>query len=323
LLISLMSLLRGETAGNTPDVVTVVRTLMGAGFTLINTVRKPSYLAFTVRRFDEFAVENRYLIVYPEGLALTDSDADALVKVGRFERAAVVLLGEVERERRDIATLRIGKFLARLGGPVTALLPLDSAYPEHLQILGHNTLPDGLTGEADDRFEEYVHAGLQFLLHERVIRYGQERLFEIVPDGFVFGRSAPLMLYDAKAATNGYDVSRQSLRQFADYVRRFHAQYEQYTGRLHCFILVSGHFNSDETLQERSNQLYAECNVPLCFLTACEMAEIVKLMADRPSFRQAIDWRAIFANHLVLASAVGEQLAARLRDGVIPDTKSS
>jgi hypothetical protein len=314
-----MTPLSHETAGNASYIATLVRTLMGAGFVIVSTLRKPSYLAFLVRRFDEFGVENRYLIACPGGPALTSSDADALVKVGRVERAAVVVVGTVEEKRGDVATMRIEKFLARLGGPVTALLPLDPAYPEHLGFLGHNHLPDGLIGEADDRFEEYVHAGLQFLLHERVIRYGQERLFETVPDGFVQGRNAPLMLYDAKAATKGYDVTRQSLRQFADYVSRFHAQYEQYAGRLHSFILISGHFNSDDSLQMRSSQLYAECGVPLCFLTAQEMAEIVKLMADRPAFRQAIDWRAIFANHLITASVVEDQLRARLRDGVIRD----
>jgi hypothetical protein len=290
---------------------------MGAGFTILNTIRKPSYLAFTVRRFDEFGVENRYLIVCPDRAALTDSDADALVKIGRGERAAVVVVGVVATERQEISALRMDKFLARLGGPVAALLPLDPAYPEQLCVLGHNTLPSDMTGEADDRFEEYVHAGLQFLLHERVIRYGQERLFEVVPDGFIAGRHAPLMLYDAKAAEKGYDVSRQSLRQFADYVRRFHSQYEEYAGRLHCFIVISGHFNSDDSLQERSSQLYAESGVPLCFLMAQEMSEIVRLMADRPAFRQAIDWRAIFSTPIVLASTVEKQLNARVRDAVI------
>lgn len=265
-----MSLLPNQTVGNKTSIATEIRTLMGAGFTVLNTVRKPSYLAFTVRRFDEFGVENRYLIVCPDGPVLTESDADALVKIGRGERAAVVVLGVVAVERQQVSALPMDKFLVRLGGPVTALLPLDSTYPGQLRVLGHNALPSGMTGEADDRFEEYLHAGLQFLLHERVIRYGQERLFEVVPDSFVAGRNAPLMLYDAKAAKEGYDVSRQSLRQFADYIRRFHSQYEQYAGRLHCFILISGHFNSDDTLPERSSQLYAECSVPLCFLTAHE-----------------------------------------------------
>jgi hypothetical protein len=208
--------------------------------------------------------------------------------------------------------------LARLGGPVLALLPLEPEFPDRLRILGHNELPAGMNGKPDTLFEEYGHAGLQFILQDRVVRYGQERLFEALPDGLVAGHQSPLMLYDAKAAKSGYEITSTTIRQVADYVRTFHARYEGFTGRLFAFVLISGHFQTEGSLEERSNQLYAECSVPLRTCTADALAKIIALLANRPSYRQAIDWKTIFSRAMITAEAVEENLTARLRDGAIP-----
>lgn len=166
-------------------------------------------------------------------------------------------------------------------------------------------------------FEEYVHAGLQFILQDRVVRYGQERLFESVPDGLVAGNRSPLMIYDAKAAMDAYAISATSIRQFADYVRTFHRRYESLTGKLHAFLLVSGHFATEASIEDRSAQLFADCGVPLRTLRAEEMAKIVALFAERPSFPRAIDWRTIFSKTVITAASVEANLEARTRDGVI------
>lgn len=175
-----------------------------------------------------------------------------------------------------------------------ALLPLEAKFPERLRILGDNELPPGMAGKPDNLFEKYVHPGLQFVLQDRVVRYGQERLFEALPDGLVAGHRSPLMLYDAKAAKDGYEINSTTIRQFADYVRIFHTRYEGFTGRLFAFLLISGHFQVQGNLEERSSQLYADCTVPLRTCTAHEIANIIALLAERPSYRQAIDWKTIF-----------------------------
>jgi hypothetical protein len=300
-------------------VPTIVRTLLSNGFRLIETVRKPSYLALTVRRIDEFGVANRYLIgcIAPTSY-LHDGDVEALQKLARLQNAALVVVGTTAAPHPNLTVLSQSEFLDRLGGPVTALLPLEPEYANQLQTLGHNQLPSGLSGKSDDLFEEYVHAGLQFLFQERVLRYGQERRFEAVPDGYVPGRRAPLMLYDAKAAKDGYDVSTTTVRQFADYVTQFHQRYETYTGRLYCFLAISGHFQAETTLHQRDNELYASCGVPLRFITAGDLSRIVTIFAEHPTYRGAIDWKTVFATTMITAETVNQHLNARLRDRIIP-----
>ncbi len=256
--------------------------LLSVGFRISSTQHKPSYLALSTTRRDEFGVENRYLFAcFAPDRTVSDEDVSALKKVADYENSALVVIGALATARADIASMTTDEFLGRLGGPVSALLPLDPEYPERLGVLGHNSLPAGMAGKPDTLFEEYVHAGLQFILQDRVVRYGQERLFEAVSDGLVAGNRSPLMLYDAKAARDGYEVSADAIRQFGDYVRAFHSRYENLVGRLYGFLLVSGHFETEGRLEDRSSELYAACNVPLRYLVADEMAKIVELLAER------------------------------------------
>jgi hypothetical protein len=299
-------------------VPTLISTLLSNGFRVIDTAHKPAYLACTVARMDEFGVQHRYLIACtPLGSVLHGGDVDALRKLAAYKKTALVIVGATAKLHPELAVLSHQTFLGRLGGPVSALLPLETVYPERLAALGRNTLPSGLSGAADTLFEEYVHAGLQFLFHERVHRYGQERSFEALPDGLVAGKRAPLMLYDAKAAVDGYDVTATTIRQFADYVNNFHDRYEHYIGRLYCFLAVSGEFQGPATLQGRADELYATCNVPLRFITANELGAIVQLFAERPAFRHVIDWKKILAKTSVTAADVTKHLEARRKDGIV------
>ena len=301
-----------------PILKTIVQTLMGLGFRLLDTAHHPSYVTLTVVRVDEFGVVAKYLFACLEDdHLLAVGDVAALEKKATRERSALVIVGALATYRSDLVAITRNEFFGRLGGPISALLPLESEYSTQLAILGHNDLPEGMTGKADIRFEEYVHAGLQFMLQDRVVRYGQERLFEAVPDGLVTGRRSLLMLYDAKAAGDGYKVTLDSIRQFADYVNKFHSQYETYTGRLFCFLVISGDFQAEGTLEERAAQLYAECAIQARFMKASEMGKIVALMADNPTYRQTIDWKAVFSKTLITFDAVQDNLKARIRDKVI------
>jgi hypothetical protein len=297
---------------------TVIRTLLSVGFQIVTTEHKPSYIGLIASRIDDFGVKSRYLFACSASdRTITEDDQVALQRLANHHNAALVVIGSVAVASAQVPVLTVEELLGRLGGPVKALLPLEPGYPEALSILGHNELPPGFAGKPDTIFEEYVHAGLEFTLQDRVVRYGQERLFEALPDGLVAGHRSPLMMYDAKAAKSGYEVTANSIRQFGDYVRTFHSRYESYTGRLFAFVLVSGHFETEGSLEDRCSQLFADCGVPLRTLTAEEMARIVALFADRPRYRGAIDWRSIFSKTIVTAASVEENLEARKRDGVI------
>jgi hypothetical protein len=173
-------------------------------------------------------------------------------------------------------------------------------------------------GSADDLFEVYVHAGFQFLLRSRVIRYGQERRGEEVPDGVTLSPAAPLLLYDAKAALQGFSMSANADRQFADYVIEFNRKYERLVGRVTAFVVVSTSFaDSTDSLQKRYLKLLAEAQTPLVFLTSQELAHMVRAMVAEPFYRTAVDWRLVFSKTIVVGSDVDQQLRGLRKDKVI------
>lgn len=203
------------------EVATLIRTLVGAGLTVTNVTTKPHFLVINARRFDEFGNAANYLFAYCTSGILSSGDCHTVRKLADNSRASLVIAGGADQAPAGCVPISKADFLAKLGGAVSSLLPLDPNYASDLLTLSLNRLPSGLVGKPDDLFELYVHAGLQFLLRGRVLRYGQERRFEALPDGIVINSSAPLMLYDCKAASLRYEITKETIRQFGDYVRDF------------------------------------------------------------------------------------------------------
>lgn len=295
----------------------IVRTLLASGFVLDTVIPQPQYVVFKARRTDEFGVSWSYLIAFSGNAVLSPADVNMLERIARYDKASLIVVGSTQKTPTGTPVIAPDAFIARLGGKVPSYLPLEPEYTEQLSLLGHNSLPTGLVGKPDDLFEMYVQAGLEFLLQDRVIRYGQERRFKVVPDGLVLGRNSLLLLYDCKAYSGGYPIKRESLRQFADYALNFHHRYEHYIGRLHAFVVISGHFKSVNSLGERSAELFGLCQVPLVCLEAQTLGEMVSLLAARPVFRQAVNWRRVFSGEMVDIKAFKEQLEAIEQDGVI------
>jgi hypothetical protein len=296
---------------------TIVNTLIGSGFHLANVTSKPTYLLFRVARRDEFGILLPYVFAYSGNDTIKATSISALRKVSENDKAPLVIIGSAENADPTIPILTMNQFVGLMGGSVQAFLPLEPEYPAHLAELGLNQKPSGLIGKTDDLFESYVHQGLQFILQRRVIRYGQDRLFETLPDGLVLGRGFPQLLYDCKAYKDGYPLSRDAIRQFSDYVRSFHQRYEGYIGRVHAFLVVSGKFQSDAALDARSKELYSECQVPLVFMSAETLGQIVTLFVNAPQYRSTIDWKLVFSATAVDAKTVRTQLNARKKDRVI------
>src|SRR5206468_1576423 len=133
----------------------------------------------------------------------------------------------------------------------------------------------------------------------------------------VLSRDSIQLLYDCKAYARGYPLSRDAIRQFADYVRTFHNRYESYIRRLHAFLVVSGKFQSEETLATRSQELYSECQVPLVFMSAEALGDIVRLFVNAPRYRSTIDWNVVFSAISVDVKLVKAQLKSRKKDKVL------
>jgi hypothetical protein len=300
------------------QVATMVRTLLGTGFVLEDVKRKATYLLFACHRYDEFGILVPYVVVLTDRV-LSGGDAGAIQRYARMRGARPVVVGP--DAPAPLTSVPWDSFIARFGGPVRSWLPLEPDYPRQLIELGHNRPVEGLAGRVDDLFEEFVHVGLLFLLANRVIRYGQQRRFEVLPDGAGFaGRDAALFLYDAKAYGEGYPVERDSIRQFADYVKRFHQRYETHVGRVHTFLVVSGHFaGPGEARRSRSDELYDECGVRLSFMTADALGAAVGLLAQHPTYRNVLPWRSLLSRLDVTVGAVERELAAVQRDGLVKD----
>jgi hypothetical protein len=300
------------------EISNLMRTLLASGFEVTTVDRKPNYLALHLLRTDEFGIDIRYVLAYAGDSPISTADAEGLRKVAKRDGSALVVVSSANKDLpADLVVLSKPELLGKIGGVVSSVLPLEPEYGEQLKTLGQNKLPEGLAGKPDDLFEGYVHAGLQFLLRGRVIRYGQERRFEAVPDGLMLSTKAPLMLYDCKAAGTQYELSRSAIRQFADYVNQFHSRYAEHVGRMHAFVVVSYAFQAKSVLMERSNSLYSQCSVPLVCVTAASLAEMVSLFADRPIYRTTVDWKEIFVPPLLIFQKVKEAVEARQRDQVI------
>lgn len=302
------------------EVPDLIRTLTAAGFELSNVERKPNFMLLHLVRADEFRIPIRYLLAYAGRGRVSSSDAKVLGKIAdRDGASAVVVVSDSQGSIPDLVLVTKDELYCRLGGPVSSMLPLEPEYGRDLVTLGLNKLPDGVRGRPDDLFEVYVHAGLQFVLTGHVIRYGQGRRFEAVPDGLALGKRTPMLLYDCKAADNMYEFGAATIRQFSDYVRDFHRRYEKYIGRLHCFLAISSAFQDHATLLDRSGELYGKCGVPLVCMSAADLARTVTLFSNHTAFRQAVDWSDLLRPPMLDFSRVEAAVGARGRDGVIKE----
>jgi hypothetical protein len=269
-----------------------------------------------MRRHDEFGALHHYAFAIADDRPLTDVDIAAAGISANHDEARLVIVGETEAA---VPAVSWDRFINLFGGPIHSTSPLDPDFRSQLAELAYNRLPQGLVGRADDLFELYVRTGLEFVLGGRVIRYGQDRRFEARPDGLALPRDRFRALYDAKAYENGYPVSAEGIRQFRSYVNDFEQRYSAYLPRLNSFIVVSGSFTqSDTALRERFHEFVADPGIPLAFLKASVLAEIIELVADAPATRQSIDWARVFATPVVDSSRVRSEIEAIRRDRIIP-----
>ena len=309
--------MRDESQASAPNVSTMVRTLVGNGFVVFHVAQKLTYTIFSCHRYDEFGSQVRYEFVL-SGELLGSAATNAVRKHASRQRAQLVIVSDVRQLDGDVPGLDWARFLGRCGGPIKSWLPLERTFSSRLIALGHNKRVPGLVGRPDDLFEQHVHAALQFILADQVIRYGRSRSGEALPDGGAFGRKQPMFLYDAKAYKDGYPVSRGSIRQFSDYVDDFHTRYESYCGRLHTFLVISGHFQGNEAaLLTYAQEMYSKCGIPLAYIEAKELGCIAHKLSEQPALRGVLDWQGIFSRTVIRCGAVGARIRSARKDRLL------
>lgn len=284
----------------------------------VDTVKRvsPECALLGVHRSDDFGGRTNYLLLLSTGLP-TESTLSLMEKTARARQARPVVLSE-ESPGGGFTWYRPADFYQILGGPATTGLVLLPDLPDILEALGRNQVPVGLSGNADDLYEDYVKQCLQFLLNSPAWRYGQDRLFEKVPDGLIFGRDNFLLQFDAKAYGKGFTVGADDVRRFATYVNDFNSKYGAAFGRVHSFLVVSTEFTQGEAaLVAKSKEMYAACQTRLSFLRSRELGLIVWLMRDNVSLRNSVNWRLVFSDDVISKAAVESQLRAARKDGLL------
>lgn len=293
----------------------IMRTLITGGFIVRRVDRHASHLQIESVRYDEFGIPVRYLISIGDP-KFNDATEKALKKVAITGSQNLLLVECVAPVRAG--ALVLDDFLRKLGGPVNTWLPLATDFTRIMDELGHMKLPKGTIGRPDDLFEESVKQALQFAFGSRVIRYGQERRFENVPDGVGFPKHNLTVMYDAKAYTKGYPFSKESIRAFSEYVNDFNKRYAHYVNPVYAFIVVSGHFeDSKSALESRAGQLYAECSTKLVCVQASELASACKAIERKPTYRGSLNWRSILSSTTLRSAKIQKELSRISKDKVL------
>ena len=291
------------------DLGVIIRTLLISGFDLERVGRDPGQLTIDVYRYDAFGTKVPYSIAFFDN-DLATAALKAFEKRAEYERRIPLLVGP-GATHPSLAHLTLESFFEKLGGPVDNLLVTSKDLPERLEELGFNRVPTGLDGKAEDLLEDATKSCLQYLLMQRARRWGSERRFESLPDGIATGKNGLILLYDSKAYSNGYEVSADDIRRYADYVETFHKKYLASIGRIHSVLLISANFPQEEkSLRERSAELYAKTGVALSFVKARTLGEMVQIILREPHLRPSIDWKRILAQPLIASSMLDEQISA-------------
>lgn len=297
-----------------PPVDVCLRSLLVNGYVLDSARSDRGYVELNASKLDHFGVKVRYCFVLYE--ALSPAGVKALVKAARYREANLVLIGP--QCFSGVPCLTWEEFLARLGGPVLAWDVLEPEFRTHLIELGHNRLPAGMNGRADTLFESLARGALQFVFANRVVQYGQDRLFERLPDGVAFIDGRTPILYDCKAYERGYPIQADDVRRFSDYVKDFTRRYGGFFEPVHAFLVVSGEFaDSDRSIANRAVELRAACNVQLVTVEADQLGQIVEALARNPSVRRSVDWRLLLADRKLQIGAVAEELERIQKDAMI------
>jgi hypothetical protein len=95
-------------------------------------------------------------------------------------------------------------------------------------------------------------------------------------------------------------------------------RYRTYLQNLNSFLIVSGKFaKGDEALDGRSKDFISEHQVPLSFMTADTLGEIIEILAENPVVRRAINWSRIFSDSVVQVSRVSSEVHTVLQDETV------
>jgi hypothetical protein len=301
------------------QIASVLRTLLTNGYSIKKADRPASGTAVvSVQKRDRLGGLATSAILFTE--RPTQNVIKMFCKAAEKNNEQALIVTDARIDFGKIPTIKTDKFYDLLGGQIRSeRLYLDNL-PEILDAFGHNKLHSGFNGDPDDLLEEYVKEGLQYLLDTRAHRFGQDRLFESLPDGLVLGRQKLNLCFDAKAYEKGFHPSADDIKRFASYVIDFNERYEQLVGKIYSFLVVSGSFTGNEkALEGKAADFYSLCGTKLCHVTSRNFGRIIQDVRTNCTNRQAIKWAKIFSLSAITPESIKSELRRIEKDNIKND----
>ncbi len=263
---------------------------MTAGFTITNSRRQPIHIEIHCERPDLFGSVVYYLIV------ICDADEPPLTDIPNIRKEAQQLgrMLVVVCKHGGPTWISWQDFLDSLGGAVPSWRALGTDYVTILLDSAANKLPANVTGEAWQIFEDAVSDGFEFVLGNRVNRLGGKRRGRRVSDMVAQTPDHHVLVLDAKASATPYNVSWNDLRPLIEYTK---SQVTRQRGHfeVHGAILVAKEFlQKPDRLTSLSGDFLAESKVPLTFLKAEYLGNLVNTLGKEPMLRTSIKWNQVF-----------------------------
>lgn len=295
------------------DAFNIISTFIVNGFHIEKVERlSPENSVYCIYKYDKLGAKVYYSILFSEDEQLIfEKQFNVISK--QYRAKPILVCDNISSDHFDCYSKK--KFFDFFGGMVTTGLILIQNLPEILEDLGYNKLPPNLSGKPDDLHEIYVKECLQFILESPTRRYGEDRLFESLPDGIVIGKNRYLLLMDSKSYSGGFSFKADDIKRFASYVEDFNSRYGHFFGNVFSFLVISGHFNdSDAAIQGRSDELYKLCGCRLSCIKSKELGYIVQKIQNNPDLSKAILWKNVFTELMIMEKHVNKEIARIKKD---------
>jgi hypothetical protein len=294
----------------------IVATLLTNGFNITKIDRLPhENNIIHIYKYDKLGATVNYSILFSN-----DSDENSIIDILIAEaenHTAKALIVSDHFTSTRCQTYTHKAFFNFFGGIINTGLILIPNLSQILNDLGHNILPPGTTGKPDDLHEFYVKECFQFILESPTRRYGIDRSFESVPDIVVLSNNGFMLLIDSKAYSNGFPFDADSIKRFKSYVEDFRLRYSSIFGMVLSFVVVSGSFpDSENSLSNRSDELYQTCGCKLSCITSKQLGLITELLKTNPETRGSINWRNIFTKLIIDSTLINKEILRINKDKI-------
>lgn len=268
-----------------------------------------------VYKFDNLGAEIRYSILF-SNFSEFSTILKYLNKIAKqYDSSPIIVSDNIQTDECKCYTN--ADFYQILGGFVSIGLILIPNLCDILDVLGHNKLPVGLSGDPDDLHEIYIAECIQFIMSSPTRRYGKDRLFESLPDGLILGKDRYMVLLESKAYSKGFEFSADDIKRFSSYISDFNYRYAQFFGLIFTFIVVSGQFNdSIDSIHKRSEELYKLSNCRLTCIESRDLGKIVDLLKTKPQIRNSINWKNIFTEVIVKDQHIQKEIRRIEKDKI-------